>query len=68
MADDDNDGDDAFTERLDFKVAVETKRYIVALKKRKTHGGTMTAVVRRFIDDGIQRAIEGGYISLKDGE
>lgn len=62
------DEDDDFTQRLDFKVSVETKNYLTALKRTKTHGNTHTAIVRRFIDEGIQRAIEKGYISLKDGQ
>ena len=65
MADDDVDD---FSERLDFKVSVETKNYLTAIKRRKTHGNTNTAIVRRFIDEGIQRAIEKGYINLKDGQ
>ena len=62
------DEDNDFTQRLDFKVSVETKNYLAALKRRKTHGNTNTAIVRRFIDEGIQRAIEKSYISLKDGQ
>lgn len=63
-----DDEDDEFTQRLDFKVSVETKNYLAALKRRKTHGNTNTAIVRRFIDEGIQRAIEKGYINLEDGQ
>ena len=65
MAEDDVDD---FTERLDFKISVETKNYLAAIKRGKTHGNTSTAIVRRFIDEGIQRAIEKSYISLKDGQ
>ena len=60
--------DDGFTERLDFKISIETKRYLLAIKKRKMHGNTTTAVVRRFIDDGIRLAIKDGFIAITDGE
>jgi hypothetical protein len=51
--------------RLDFYVSAYTYNYLTAIKRRRTHGGTVTAVVRRLIDDGIQSAIDREYIELQ---
>lgn len=65
-ADDDEDGDPK--RRMDFEVDMRTYRYLEAIRRRKTHGGTVTAVVRRFIDSGVQDAIDRGYITFADGD
>jgi hypothetical protein len=64
----DEDEDEELSQRLDFKIAAQTYRYLLALKRRRTHGNTVTAIVRRFIDEGIQDAIDRKYIALQSDD
>ena len=65
MADDEEDEP---TKRLDFTVSAQTHRFLSALKKRGTHGGSVAKVARALIEQGIREAIDKHYISLDVGE
>jgi hypothetical protein len=52
------------SKRIDLTVSVQTYRYLTALKKRGTHGGTVAKVARSQIEGGIREAIDKRYIQL----
>jgi hypothetical protein len=56
------------TKRLDLTLSLQTHRYLAAIKKRGTHGGTAAKVARSLIEAGIREAIDKGYIPLDAGE
>ena len=65
MADDDEEEP---PKRLDFTVSAQTYRFLSALKKRGTHGGSVAKVARSLIEQGIREAIDKRYISIETGE
>ena len=54
--------------RLDFTVSAQTHRFLSALKKRGTHGGSVAKVARSLIEQGIREAIDKRYISFEADE
>ena len=54
--------------RIDLTVSAQTYRFLLALKKRGTHGGSVAKVARSLIESGIRKAIDKGYIQLDAGE
>jgi hypothetical protein len=60
--------EEAREHRVDFFISAYTYRYLAAIKARRAHGGTVTAVIRRLIDDGIQSAIDREYIELQQDD
>jgi hypothetical protein len=65
MADDD---DEEPPRRIDLTVSAHTYRFLFALKRRGTHGGSVAKVARSLIESGIRDAIEKNYIPLDVGE
>jgi hypothetical protein len=65
MADDEEEEP---TRRIDLSVSAQTYRFLTALKKRGTHGGSVAKVARSLIESGIRKAIDKNYISLDAGE
>jgi hypothetical protein len=65
MADDDEEEP---PKRVDLTVSAHTYRFLAALKKRGTHGGSVAKVARSLIESGIREAIDKGYIKLDAGE
>ena len=52
--------------RIDFYISAYTYRYLAAIKAKRAHGGTVTAVIRKLINNEIQSAIDRDYIEVQD--
>jgi hypothetical protein len=52
------------TERKTITLSRMTVRYLEAPKKKGTHGSDVAGVMTRLIEQGVQQAIEKGYIRL----
>jgi hypothetical protein len=66
MANASDDAEGTETERRKCTLSLMTIRYLEALSRRGTHGRGVSKVMTRLIEDGIQQAIEKGYIQLMD--
>ena len=57
----------AETDRLPVTLSLATIAYLETLVRQGTHGGSVPAVMRTLIEDGIRRAIETGLLPLVRG-
>lgn len=54
------------TERRNITLSMATIRYLEALARLGTHGASVTDVARTLIEQGVRRAIEGGYLKIAE--